>query len=281
MYKHRMNEKESRENHLNLATRAAVLASAGALILGLAACGSDNDVDEASGGETSTTLLHWTYEGEEGPENWGELAPEYAACADGSAQTPIDITGVVDADLTDPEFSYDVKSATVINNGHTIQANAAEGNTVTVDGVIYPLKQIHFHAPSEHTINGEAAAAEVHFVHKTDDGVITVVGVMITDGAEPNAAWQPYVDAMGTAEGSEAPVEVDWASLLPSAHTTYRYSGSLTTPPCTEGVNWFLMTEPVTLSADQIAALTGAYEGNNRPIQPLNDREIEMDTSAG
>lgn len=261
----------------------ASVVAAGALILGLAACGGDSDSDSASssGGDTSTTLPHWTYEGEEGPEHWGELAPEYATCADGSAQTPIDITGAVDADLADPEFSYTVKSATVINNGHTIQANAAEGNTVSVDGVTSPLKQIHFHSPSEHVIDGKAAAAEVHFVHKTDEGAITVVGVMIVEGSEANAVWQPYLDAMTTAKGDETAIELDWAAMLPAVHTTYRYVGSLTTPPCTEGVQWLLMTEPVSLSKDQIAQLTAAYEGNNRPVQSLNGREIELDTTQG
>ena len=274
-------------------SRITALAAAGALVLVLAACGGDDDnaadssvaVDSSMAADTTAApakeLPHWTYEGEEGPDNWGELAPEYVLCADGSAQTPIDIANTVDADLADPVFSYTVKSGTVINNGHTIQANADEGNTLTVDGAESPLKQIHFHAPSEHTINGESAAAEVHFVHKTDDGVISVVGVMIVEGAEANAAWQPYVDAMTTGEGAETPVELDWAAMLPTARTTYRYAGSLTTPPCTEGVNWFLMTEPVSLSADQIAAITAAYEGNNRPIQPTNDREIDMDTTNG
>ncbi|MGA0878528.1 MAG: carbonic anhydrase, partial [Ilumatobacteraceae bacterium] len=255
-------------------SRISALVAAGGLVLALTACGDDDAADSAGSIDTTqaagTTaapakeLPHWTYEGEEGPENWGELAPEYVLCADGSAQTPIDITNTIDADLTDPLFSYDVNSATVINNGHTIQANAAEGNTLTVDGVDSPLKQIHFHAPSEHTIDGESAAAEVHFVHKTDDGVISVVGVMIVEDAAANTAWQPYVDAMGTVEGAETAIELDWAAMLPAVHTTYRYSGSLTTPPCTEGVNWFLMTESVSLSADQIAAITAAYEGNNR-----------------
>ena len=272
-------------------SRISALVAAGALVLALTACGDDDAADSAGSIDTTqaagTTaapakeLPHWTYEGEEGPENWGELAPEYVLCADGSAQTPIDITNTIDADLTDPLFSYDVNSATVINNGHTIQANAAEGNTLTVDGVDSPLKQIHFHAPSEHTIDGESAAAEVHFVHKTDDGVISVVGVMIVEDAAANTAWQPYVDAMGTVEGAETAIELDWAAMLPAVHTTYRYSGSLTTPPCTEGVNWFLMTESVSLSADQIAAITAAYEGNNRPLQPTNDRKIAMDTTNG
>lgn len=274
--------------------RAAALAASSALIFALAACGDAETATDTTGaattvdGSTATTeaahsgeLPHWTYEGEEGPENWGALAPEYAACADGSAQTPIDVTGAVEVDLADPVFDYAALAATVVNNGHTIQANASEGNTVTVDGAVSPLKQIHFHAPSEHTIDGVSAAAEVHFVHKTDDDVITVVGVMIVEGTEANAAWQPYVDALTTAEGAETAVELDWAAMLPGARTTFRYTGSLTTPPCTEGVNWLLMSEPVALSADQIAAFVAAYEGNNRPVQPLNDRELELDATNG
>lgn len=269
---------------MKLRTKAVGAIAASALVLaGLSSCGnSDTSTDTTAAADSATTTLpHWTYEGEEGPANWGELSEAYATCADGSAQTPIDVTNAVDADLADPVFDYATKSATVINNGHTIQANAADGNSMTVDGASTPLKQIHFHAPSEHTIDGKAAAAEVHFVHKTDDGVISVVGVMITEGTEANAAWQPYVDALSTGEGSETAVELDWSAMLPANHTTFRYTGSLTTPPCTEGVNWFLMTEPVSLSADQIAAFTAAYEGNNRPVQPLNGRKIQLDTTNG
>lgn len=259
--------------------RAASLAASTLLLAGLAACGGDDAASDTT--SAPKELPHWTYEGEEGPDRWGELAPEYAACADGSAQTPIDVTGAAEADLADPVFDYAVPAATVVNNGHTVQANAAEGNTITVDGAVSPLKQIHFHAPSEHTIDGKAADAEVHFVHKTDEGVLTVVGVMIVEGTEANAAWQPYVDSLTTAEGAETKVELDWAAMLPTARTTYRYSGSLTTPPCTEGVNWLLMSEPVSLSADQLAAFVAAYEGNNRPVQALNGRELELDSTNG
>lgn len=259
--------------------RATAFAASAVLLATLAACGDDEAATDTTA--APTTLPHWEYEGEDGPEYWGNLAPEYAACADGSAQTPIDVTGAVETDLTDPVFDYAVKTATVVNNGHTVQANAAEGNTLDVSGAVSPLKQIHFHAPSEHTIDGQAAAAEVHFVHKTDAGVITVVGVMIVEGAMANTAWQPYIDALTTAEGAETPTELDWAAMLPASHTTYRYTGSLTTPPCTEGVNWLLMTQPVELSADQIAAFTAAYEGNSRPVQPLNGRELELDSTNG
>ena len=273
--------------HIGSAATAALLLS-----LGLAACGSDDTAAPAEVVETTaapeTTAAeaghgeapHWTYEGEEGPENWGELSEEYVLCADGSAQTPIDVVAAVPTDLVDPSFAYTAGEATVVNNGHTIQANAGEGNTVTVDGAAFPLKQIHFHAPSEHTIDGQSFDAEVHFVHKTDDGVITVVGVMIVEGAE-NAAWQPYIDGMTVAEDAEQATTIDWAAMLPAARMTYRYQGSLTTPPCTEGVNWLLMENPVELSAAQISAMTGAYEGNNRPVQPLNGRDLLIDSSEG
>jgi carbonic anhydrase len=281
------------EDHMTITrSRVAALAATSALFVTLAACGGSDAATETSvettvAEATETTvahsgeLPHWTYEGEEGPENWGALTPEYAACADGSAQTPIDVVGAVEADLADPEFDYAALSATVINNGHTIQANASDGNTVIVDGAVSPLTQIHFHSPSEHTIDGVSAVAEVHFVHVNDDSVITVVGVMIAEGAVANAAWQPYVDALTTPEGVETPVELDWSAMLPAAHTSYRYTGSLTTPPCTEGVNWLLMSEPVSLSAEQIAAFAAAYEGNNRPVQPLNGRELELDSTIG
>ena len=258
---------------------ASAVVAAGLLV---GACSDDSTSTASTAApDTSTTLPHWTYEGEEGPAHWGELSAAYATCADGSAQTPINITSATTEALADPTFNYSAGTATVVNNGHTIQANAPEGNTVTVDGVSSPLKQIHFHAPSEHTIDGTTYAAEVHFVHKTDAGEITVVGVLIEEGPTANAAWQPYIDAMGVAKGAEQAAEIDWAAMLPTSKMTYRYTGSLTTPPCSEGVHWMLMETPVQLSAGQIAAIVAAYEGNARPVQSLNGRTVQMDSSEG
>ena len=280
---------------MNIRTRSALLLGAASLVA-FAACSSDESstattaagaatteagADTTAAAETTVAPahVHWTYEGEEGPENWGTLSEEYATCADGSAQTPIDIVEPTQADIADPVLSYTAGAATVVNNGHTIQANAAEGNTLTLDGVEYPFAQIHFHASSEHTINGESFPAEVHFVHKTADGAIAVVGVMISEGAADNAAWAPFTDAMGTAEEEETAVELDWAAMLPAQQTTYRYDGSLTTPGCAEGVKWNVMTTPITMSADQIAAFTGAYANNARPTQPLNGRKVLEDST--
>lgn len=255
------------------------------------ACSDDKQADEATttaavvettaaSATTAKAKAHWTYEGEEGPENWGKLDPAYVTCADGSAQTPIDIVSPVEADLANPVIAYTAGSAAVTNNGHTVQLSAAEGSKITVDGADWPLLQIHFHTPSEHTINGKSFAGEVHFVHKNADGALAVLGMMIAEGAADNAAWKPYIDVLGTAEGAEATANVDWAAMLPSNLETFRYSGSLTTPPCTEGVTWLLLENPVELSAAQIKAFEAAYSGNARPVQPLNGREVKADNSA-
>jgi len=183
----------------------------------------DNKADEATTtvaaettaapATTAKAKAHWTYEGEEGPENWDKLDPAYVTCADGSAQTPIDIVTPAEADLANPVIAYTAGSAAVTNNGHTVQLSAAEGSKITVDG-------------------------------------------------------------------AEATTEIDWAAMLPSNLETYRYAGSLTTPPCTEGVTGLLLENPVELSAAQIKAFEAAYSGNARPVQPLNDREVKADNSA-
>ncbi len=253
---------------------AAIVA---AMLIAVAACGGSTESPSAS--PAASTAAHWTYEGEEGPDHWGELDATYTACADGSAQTPIDIVTPTGADLENPVFAYTAGDSVITNNGHTIQAVAADGNTVTVNGVASTLLQMHFHAPSEHTIEGVQYAAEMHFVHKAADGALTVVGVMIAEGASDNAAWAPYVDALTTEKGTDGSASIDWAAMLPAEQLTYRYEGSLTTPPCTEGVHWFLMTQPVELSAAQIAKITAAYDGNFRPVQALNGREVQVDTS--
>jgi carbonic anhydrase len=223
---------------------------------------------------------HWSYEGETGPNRWSDLDPSYAACADGSIQTPVDIKDTVQADLPDPVISYAVGRAEIVNNGHTVQANASAGNVLSIDGVEYPFVQIHFHAQSEHTINGKHFDAEVHFVHKREDGKIAVVGVMLEKGASTNKAWTPYIDGLTVLEGSSTEVNIDWNAMLPMKRDTFRYKGSLTTPPCTEGVSWILMQNPVQLSAAQIEAFQKAYGHNYRPVQAIGSRVIQADKAS-
>jgi len=230
----------------------------------------------------ATAAAAWSYTGANGPDSWGTLDPSYATCADGSAQSPIDITAPAATDLTNIAFSYKAGEAGIFNNGHTVEAEPlTEGeNSIVLDGVTYPFLQFHFHAPSEHEVNGEHFPLEVHFVHKNADGQIAVVGVLVREGAA-NAAWQPFIDKIAAAtEDPEADVTtLDWSTLLPAVQTTYRYDGSLTTPGCAEGVKWNVMTEPITMSSDQIAAFVGAYPNNSRPVQPLDGRVVAQDST--
>lgn len=226
--------------------------------------------------------VHWGYEGEEGPEHWTELDPtQNASCSGGTAQSPIDLTGTVGEDLADLEFNYQpISPLRILNNGHTVQVVAPAGNTVEIDGKSYELQQFHFHIPSEHTVDGQAQAMELHLVHKASDDTVAVVGLLLKEGTE-NAALKSVFEAMPAMAGPEHEVSgtVDLNAVLPELRTTYRYMGSLTTPPCTEGIAWTLFTEPVEVSPEQIEAFHKIFVEDARPVQPLNDRTVEADTT--
>jgi len=230
---------------------------------------------------TAAAPAHWTYEGAEGPASWGSIDPAYATCGTGKSQSPIDIAKANAQDLANIVFHYQPSEVNILNNGHTVQMNYDAGSSIEIDGTTYNVAQLHYHAPSEHTLNGKAFAAELHIVHKSADGKLAVVGIMIEEGATANPAYQPLLDSMSAQKSDvkDAGVKINAADLLPKVQTTFRYSGSLTTPPCLEGVNWNVMTVPVQLSADQIAAFTKIFEGNNRPVQPVNDRPLVEDNT--
>jgi carbonic anhydrase len=235
---------------------------------------------------------HWSYEGESGPSAWGGLSPKFSACAEGKSQSPIDIAGASPGALAALSANFRPAAlriahhehiADAINNGHTIQVNYTEGDTLTVGDASYELLQYHFHGPSEHTLEGKHFPMEMHMVHKAADSSLAVIGVFIEEGAH-NTAFDPIWANLPKEKGIETHFEgvtVDVDALLPRTRTTYRYDGSLTTPPCSEGVKWFVMTEPIQLSKDQIGAFTALVEGNNRPVQPLNDRTVVTDRVGG
>ncbi len=223
---------------------------------------------------------HWTYEGEEGPEHWDELDETYAVCGTGQNQSPIDIESPTAGDLANISFHYQPSAVNIFNNGHTVQVNHDAGSSIELDGVRYETVQFHYHTPSEHTLDGKAFAAEFHIVHKSADGNLAVVGILLKEGAE-NSAYQPFISNLPAEKSdvTDAGVKINAAELLPAVQTTYRYNGSLTTPPCTEGVSWLLMTNPVELSAAQLDALENLFEDNNRPVQPLDGRTPIEDTT--
>ncbi len=249
------------------------------LLCGLAASLS---IVSACGGVSPVLGTHWTYEGEEGPRHWAELAPDFAPCSDGHKQSPIDLTKPTLTDLTNLKFFYQPSKLNVVNNGHTIQQTYDAGSYIELDGVRYDLLQFHFHSPSEHTINGHYAEAEVHLVHKSADGKLAVVGIMIETGAE-NAAIKVisdrYDDLVLSGPTVASSVTLNATALLPTGQQTFRYEGSLTTPPCTEGVKWNVMVDPIHMSSAQLDGMKHLHEGNSRPPQSLNGRPLLEDST--
>jgi carbonic anhydrase len=229
--------------------------------------------------EPSATGPHWSYRGAAGPAAWGSLAADFGACADGSAQSPIAIDDPEDVALPDVHFDYRTTVAEIRDTGHTEQVSVPPGSWMALDGVAYRLEQLHFHAPSEHIVDGRSYPVEFHFVHRAPDGVIAVAAVMAGEGRE-NPAWEPIVRRLPAKR--TVPVDgLDLSALLPGEVTSARYDGSLTTPPCSEGVHWVLLDRAVELSHRQIGDLTAHYAGNNRPVQDRNGRLVAHDSTRG
>jgi carbonic anhydrase len=222
---------------------------------------------------------HWSYQGPAGPQTWGGLKPEFTLCGSGQRQSPIDIRGGLAVDLEPVRFNYRPTPFAVIDNGHTVQANLAPGNHVEVGGKRFDLVQFHFHRPSEERIDGRQFEMSVHLVHKDDQGKLAVVAVLIDkspDSASPQAAIQKVWNNLPLEKGEEsgARVQLDPAEILPGDRRYFTYMGSLTTPPCSEGVQWVVMRQPVTMSAEQIELFARMYPMNARPIQQASGRRI-------
>lgn len=217
----------------------------------------------------------WRYVGPEGPDHWAELGPEYSAC-NGKSQSPIDIDGYFNAHLQKIGFNYEPGTLQIVDNGHTVQVNYAPGSNIELEGVRYYLKQFHFHSPSENHIHGKSYPMEMHLVHADVNGNLAVVAVMFEEGkANETLAelWQRMPNLPG--EPHDLDVKLSAESLLPHKRDYYRFSGSLTTPPCTEGVRWVVMRHPVEASKAQITQFSNVMgEPNNRPVQALNARPI-------
>lgn len=218
--------------------------------------------------------VHWSYEGAEGPEFWGDLSPDFALCSTGTEQSPIDVPSATTVNPAEIVFNYQPTALTILNNGHTVQINYDPGSSIDVGGKTYELKQFHFHTPSEHAVDSNHTAMEMHLVHQSADGQLAVVGVMLKSGGE-NSAYQPVFANMPAQEAEPAAVAdvtVNATDLLPGEQTYYRYNGSLTTPPCSEGVQWLLMNTSVELSDAQIGVFQAIFQDDARPVQPFNDR---------
>ncbi len=223
----------------------------------------------------------WGYEGSSGPAHWGDLSPGYATCKVGMIQSPVDISHTVKANLGSHEFDYRDSPLRIINNGHTIQVNINSESSMRINGKTYNVLQFHFHSPSENTKDGHPFGMEVHLVHKNDAGELAVVGVFMKQGMEnPFIAtlWKNLPDSINH-EKIVASVQVNPAELLPANGSYYHFSGSLTTPPCSEGVQWYVMKSPIEVSAEQIQKFVSLVGHNARPVQALHDRSVIEVTS--
>lgn len=230
--------------------------------------------------EDEAVSINWSYTGDKGPESWGELDQAYGSCVNGSEQSPINIefpqlrsseTGQT------LDIQYEAASFSLINNGHTIQINnASESNKMILDGTDYQLVQLHFHTPSEHRFDGQEYAMELHLVHQNENEQLAVLGVMIQEGAENETLQSMWAalpeEKMENAISIDEPLNLQ--ELIPQEQSYLYYNGSLTTPPCTEQVKWVLLEQAIDMSKEQIEAFQQIFPYNNRPVQPLNEREI-------
>lgn len=223
----------------------------------------------------SGDLPHWSYSGDKGPEHWAELSPQYSACS-GENQAPINLTEFIEADLEPIIFAYRAGGDKISNNGHTVQVSYEEGSTIGVDGQTFHLVQFHFHAPSENHLNGKSFPLEAHLVHADKDGNLAVVAILFTQGKANEAlakAWAKMPQHAGDEHAFSS--LIDASDILPVDRDYYRFNGSLTTPPCTEGVRWLVMKHQVSASKEQIEKFVRTIQHpNNRPIQAPNARVV-------
>ena len=231
---------------------------------------------ELPAAEASVHAAHWDYQGDGGPQAWAQLKPDFATCASGKRQSPIDIRDGIKVQLDAVQFDYRPSAFRVIDNGHTVQVNVGAGNFIEVAGRRFELLQFHFHRPSEERVNGRLFDMVVHLVHKDIDGRLAVVAVLLDRGsAQPlvQAVWNNLPLEKGEEVAARLPLDLN--ELLPTDRSYYTYMGSLTTPPCSEGVLWMVMKNPVPVSAEQIAIFARLYPMNARPIQSAAGRLIK------
>jgi len=230
----------------------------------------------AAAGAFAQEKHEWAYAGAHGPQHWGELQADYAACKSGKTQSPIDIRGAVPADLAPIKFDWHSAPLDIVDNGHTVQVTYAPGSSISVGGQRYELAQFHFHEPSEERINGKGYAMVAHFVHKNQEGKLAVVAVLLQEGEDNPLIGEIWKDLPKEKEKEEQldRIEIDASRILPSNRGYYTFSGSLTTPPCSEDVTWFVLKNPTAVSAQEIERFSQLYRNDARPTQPLYGRFV-------
>ena len=270
------------------------------IIAGILSCNSNSTTGPGSTPEDSSTVpvastsarpVHWSYSEEGGATGWGNLTPVYALCGSGKSQSPINLLQhagkgnhdwKVEYKTTTLQISHNQHVDELINNGHTIQVTPQEGSTITYSGKIYHLKQFHFHTPSEHTVDGKHSPMEIHLVHQADDESLAVIGVLVKEGKH-NSNFDQLIKHLPNGPGEKKThdsIDVDINVNVPKDLYAYHYVGSLTTPPCSENVQWLVLRSPISMSNEQITAFSSRLKNNNRPTQPVNERTLTIDDIA-
>ncbi len=242
----------------------------------VSACGGEEVVEETTGDD-----VEWGYSGAGAPENWASISTDYSMCSEGTKQSPVDITGYQKGDAPPLSFSFRRDAVEVVNDGKALSINYTKGNRLGLSERTYQLTSVRTHTPSEHTIDGQSFALELQLFHEQTFGDLAIVSFLYTLG-DPDPVIQNIIDAAPDESGQSITegLVLNAADYAPEDLGYYKYEGSLTTPPCTEPVDWFIMLEQGSVSQeqiDQVAALTGG--GNNRPLQPLGDRSIAISGS--
>ncbi len=233
----------------------------------------------------SARPAEWGYVGEDGPAAWGSLDPVYSLCGTGHSQSPINLVNSEGANDVSLDVNYGSTSLNmtfnehvhdIVDNGHTIQMDVEPGSTFKINNKVYELKQFHFHTPSEHTVDGKHFPLEVHFVHQSEDGALAVLSALFKEGKE-NVNFKPIIANLPTEKGQTIQLEDVISDLnlhVPANSSAFTYTGSLTTPPCSEDVQWVVLKDHPTMSAAQIGAISAIIGANNRPVQGLYERTI-------
>lgn len=230
---------------------------------------------------TEFQSITWSYEGDSSAAHWGALETDFTLCDRGQQQSPIALQDAAAADIPNLVFHYHSSPVSLLNNGRTLQVTYEPGSHIELEGDRFDLIQFHFHHPAEHRLAGQDYPMELHLVHRNSAGAIAVIGIMIETGSQNTAldgVWNNLAPVYTPL--TETTARVDAAQLLPRVATSYRYSGSLTTPPCSESVTWVVMDHPIQLSEAQISAFETLVPANARPRQALNGRQLQLDSSS-
>lgn len=255
--------------------------------LTIASCSTNKTEQNKS---KSAVPIEWSYKGNDGPSYWGDLCPKYSECSNGKHQSPINISSADFIKVDEFDIDYKMSKLTVrnnehmhdiIDNGHTIQANVDDASLLTINGVKYTLKQFHFHTPSEHTVNGESFPMEMHMVHLSDQNKIAVISFLFKESTENNEEIALLINNLPKQKGEQINLngevfDIDKLDKMDISNI-HHYSGSLTTPPCSEDVEWIILEDKISISKNQVLCFYNVIGPNNRPTQAINNRKIMED----